>query len=80
MPYIAHREDAGNIGFEQEWIALEGPPPGALSVADQIGAGQEESPFIPLHQISQPVRSGQRANEDEHRVCRQPLHLVGIRT
>src|SRR5271157_1980846 len=72
MPYIAHREDARNVGLEQEWITLEHPALGALSVADQIGAGQEEAPLVSLHQISQPVRARQGSNKDEHRICRHP--------
>src|SRR3981189_259833 len=80
MPHVAHRKASGNICFEQEWIPVEPPSFGTFSVADKIGASQQEAPLVSLDQVSQPVSSWQGSNEDKDRTCRHPLQLVGIRT
>src|ERR1700677_680951 len=80
VPHVAHGKNAWNICFEQEWVPLKSPSLGALSVADQVRASQKEAPFIPLHQVSQPLGARQGSDENEH--CAQGLafHLAGIRT
>src|SRR5579863_5364953 len=50
---IAHGKKAGNICLKQKGIAIERPPFGALPVADEIGASQQETALVSLHQISQ---------------------------
>src|SRR5258708_35494873 len=80
MPHIAHRKDSGDICLEQEWIPVQRPPRGGLSVTDKVRAGQEEASLISFDQNSQPVSSRQGSNKDEDRIRRHPFHLVGIRT
>src|SRR5580700_8021991 len=78
MSHIAHRKNAGDIGFEQEWIAVERPTLGALSVTDKIGTGQKKTPLVALDQIAQPVGARQGSNKDEHRTRRHPFQLIAV--
>ena len=80
MPHIAHCKDPGNICFQQEGIPVERPTLGVLSVANKIGASQQETAFVALDQISEPVGAREGSDEDEHRTRRDSLQLVGIRT
>ncbi len=80
MAHIAHGEDPGDIGFQQKWIALESPSLGVFSVANQIGAGQEETAFVSFDEISQPVGARQGSNENKHGAGRHAFDFVGIGT
>ena len=51
MAHIAHGKNAGNIGLQQERIALERPALGALPVPYEVGTGQDETAFVALDQI-----------------------------
>ena len=51
VPHIAHGKKAGNIGLQQERIAVERPALGALAVPYQVGAGEDESALVALDDI-----------------------------
>src|ERR1700736_6396170 len=78
MSHIAHRENPGNIGFEQERIAVERPSLGALPVTYKVRPSQQETAFVSLEDIRQPIGSRQCSNKDEHRTRRHALNLVGV--
>jgi hypothetical protein len=40
---IAHGEETGNIGLEQEGIPVEGPPLGALAISDEVRPSQQKT-------------------------------------
>ena len=46
MPHIAHRKNAGNIGFEQEGISVKRPPLGMLPVTYEVGPGEQKTAFV----------------------------------
>src|SRR5579864_3517416 len=80
MPDVSYCEDSGNIGLEEKWISIERPSFGAVSGANKIGPGKNESPLIALDQISEPVSLRQCAYKNEDAVRRNPFHLVGVGT
>src|ERR1051325_87178 len=61
---VAHREYAGNAGFEQVGIPRQAPALGALSLSQQVGPRQDESAIVALHETIEPV--GPRRGADEH--------------
>src|SRR5215475_12884830 len=65
---VAHSEDARNAGLQQSWIAFEGPALRPLAGTKQIGAGQNEAPFVSFDDAIQPSRPGLGADEDEQRI------------
>ena len=78
MAHVTNRENAGNVGFEQERISIQCPSLWALPVTYKVRAGQQEPAFIPFDDIRQPVRARQCSDEDEHGACRHPLNLIGV--
>jgi hypothetical protein len=51
VAHIADRENAGNVGFEQKWVAIELPSLRTLSIANKIWARKQETALIPLDDI-----------------------------
>src|SRR5579862_6713269 len=49
MPHIADREDAGHTGFEQARIAFESPAFRTFALVNQIGAGENETAVVAIH-------------------------------
>src|SRR5579862_6326960 len=80
MTHIAYGEDAGNVGFEQEWISVERPSFRALPITYKVRTSQQETALVPLDDIRQPIRPRQRSNENKHSTRRHALNLVGIGT
>src|ERR1700690_1352397 len=80
VPHVAHGKNAGDIGLEQERVAIESPSLGALPILNQIRAGQNESTLIAFDDTSQPIGSRRRSDEDEHRAGWHALKLVGVGT
>src|SRR5258708_34651626 len=78
MPHIAHRKDSGDICLEQEWIPVQRPPLGALSVTDKARGGQEEASLISFDQNSQPTSTQQGSHKHEDRIRLHPFNLAGI--
>ena len=70
----------GTFVSKQERISVELPALRVFSVADQVGAGQNESVLVTLDEIGEPIRSRRRADENEHRARRDPVNLIGVRT
>ena len=79
VAHIPDCKDTGNVGFEQEGIALERPTFGMLSVTNQIGTGQQKTALITLHEVSEPVGARQRSNKNENCTRRYTFHFVGVR-
>src|SRR5262249_45660608 len=77
VAHIAHGEDAGDIGFQQERIAIESPSFRALPVTDKIRASEQESTLVALDQVGQPIRPRQGPDENEHSARWYSLDLVG---
>lgn len=65
VPDIAHREDAGKIGFEQARVAIERPSFRPFPSGKQIVAGQNEPARIALDRPIEPVRAGLGADKNK---------------
>ncbi len=78
VTHIAHGEDAGDIGLQQERITIKCPSLRVLSVAQKVGTSQQETTLVPLNHAAQPIRLRQRSNENKHGICRHALYLAGI--
>ncbi len=50
VAHVADGKETGNIGLQQEGIAVERPSFGALPVSNEIGACQEETALVALDQ------------------------------
>src|SRR5919197_6413988 len=44
VPHVARREQAGHARLERQRVAIEWPAGGALSVLEQVGAGEDVAP------------------------------------
>src|SRR6202789_4223791 len=64
---IAGNEDAGNTGFEQEWLARLLPLRRQLAIDAQVGSGEEEAFVIAVDGAGQPFGARRRADEDKER-------------
>src|SRR5271163_3712633 len=78
VAYITYSEDAGNIGFEQEWIPLECPSFRMLPVPYKVRPSQQEAALVPLDDTPNPIRARQCSDKDKHRARRHALNFVGI--
>src|SRR5258708_23959741 len=78
MSNVANCKNARNVGFEQEGIPVEQPSLGALPVANEIRASQQKTTFVPLDDASQPIRTWQCSNKDEHGARWHTFNLSSI--
>src|SRR5580704_1879024 len=62
---IADHKDSRDVGFEQAGIALESPGSGALAIAKQVWAGEDEAALVASDETAEPFGARLRANEDE---------------
>src|SRR5271166_1784234 len=80
MAHIAYRKDAGNIGLQQERIAVECPSFRALPVTYKIGTCQQETALVPLDEVRQPICPRQCSDENKHGAGWYALRLAGVGT
>ena len=69
MTDVTGGKDSGHAAFRPVRVALQWPSRGPLSVAHQVGSGQDKSALIPLHHAGEPVRVWLCANEDRKQIC-----------
>jgi hypothetical protein len=66
----------GTLVSRKKGFAVKRPVLWRLSIAHQVGAGENETPLVALYHALQPTCMRLRANEDEQRGCRERLFLV----
>src|SRR2546423_771135 len=76
VPHISGGKDTGDAGLQEERFAVKRPVLWRLSIAHQVGAGENKAPLVALYHTLQPTCMGLRANEDEQRGRRERLFLV----
>src|SRR5271155_890360 len=54
---IADHKDARDIRFQQAGIAVEGPGSGALAIAEEIRAGEDEAALVSFDKSAEPIGS-----------------------
>src|SRR5262249_54928591 len=55
MAHVAHGKDSGYVGFQQERVPFQVPSLGTLPIPQEIRSGEDESAFVALHQVGEPV-------------------------
>src|SRR5277367_2066985 len=65
VAYVAHDENARDIRFEQAGIALERPGSGALAIAKEVGAREDETALVAFDEVAQPLSARLCADENE---------------
>ena|SRR5210317_641448 len=65
MPDIAGGKYAGNVGFEDKWISLQGPILGSISAKKQIRAGANKIILVLLNQIAGYFRAGNGTDKNK---------------
>src|SRR3954464_15871537 len=80
VPDIAHREQAGNIRFQKEGVALQRPGLRTLTFPEYVRTSEDKAAVISLYDVTQPIRARQGANKSEHGGCGHTLNFIGIGT
>jgi hypothetical protein len=55
---VAGGEDAGQAGLQQQRWSVQGPALGWPAVAEQVAAGEQETPLVPVDGAGQPAGVG----------------------
>src|SRR5580704_13280719 len=65
MTDVADDENARDIRFEQAGIALKRPGSGALAIAKEVGAREDETALVAFDQVAQPLSARLCPDENE---------------